>query len=256
MTQDPAANASDRHSESSSHAVPEDVGSAYAIEELLPDPLPAAPFALFQAWFDDAHARRQQPNPNAMTLATADEDGNPNARIVLCKEIRAEPGVVLFYTNYDGTKARELRQNARATLVFHWDHADRQVRISGPVTRATAAESDAYFKTRAWQSRLGAWSSRQSQPIESREVLLEQVMEKAIELGLDITALVDQTAKPGDFDIPRPPNWGGFRVWAARVELWCGGTGRVHDRAAWTRNLMPNNDGFTADDWACTRLQP
>jgi len=222
--------------------------------EMLPDPLPEQPFALFRGWFDEARAGRIQPNPNAMTLATVDPDGRPSARIVLCKAIHEDPGLIVFYTNYNGRKGRALDANPHASLVFHWDPLDRQVRIEGPVTRSPADESDAYFRTRRWESRLGAWACDQSRPIESREKLLEQVAERAIELGIDMTKLVDGRGE--DLEIPRPPHWGGYRVWAERVELWCAGSGRVHDRAEWTRTLTPAGDGYTGGPWSATRLQP
>jgi pyridoxamine 5'-phosphate oxidase len=228
---------------------------AFDHEEMLPDPLPAEPFALVRAWFDEAHARSVQPNPNAMTLATVDADGRPSARIVLCKALHPETGVVVFYTNYESRKGRALEANPRAALIMHWDALDRQIRIEGPVTRSPAEESDAYYNSRRWESRLGAWASKQSRPIESRDALMEQVAMQAMELGLDMTDIVDNEGK--NLQIPRPPHWGGFRVWAERVELWCGGTGRVHDRAQWTRTLAERADGDApSGDWTCTRLQP
>ncbi|MEM0983438.1 MAG: pyridoxamine 5'-phosphate oxidase [Planctomycetota bacterium] len=231
----------------------ESLSDAYD-DTMLPTPLPADPFPLFQAWFDEAHAKAHQPNPNAMTVATIDPEGTPSARIVLCKAIHPDPGRVVFYTNYKGRKGRALAANPHAAVIFHWDHPDRQVRIEGPVTRSPAEESDAYFKTRAWQSRLGAWASDQSEPIASREKLFEQIEQRAKELGITKEMLADDTA--GDIEIPRPPHWGGFRVWAKRVELWCGGTGRVHDRAEWTRELTPAGDEFDAGNWSRTRVQP
>ena len=233
--------------------MPDSLVEAYS-SEMLPDPLPGEPFGLFGAWFDEAREREIQPNPNAMTLATVDPDGRPSARIVLCKAIHPDPGRVVFYTNYNGRKGRALEANPYASLVFHWDPLDRQVRIQGPVTRSPAEESDAYFRSRRWESRLGAWASDQSEPIESREALLEQVAERAIELGIDMTKVVDGGGE--NLEIPRPAHWGGYRVWAERVELWCAGTGRVHDRAEWTRELTLADDGFTADPWSATRLQP
>ncbi|MEM1184822.1 MAG: pyridoxamine 5'-phosphate oxidase [Planctomycetota bacterium] len=215
--------------------------------ELLPDPLPAEPFTLFRAWFDGALDAKRQPNPNAMTLATVDADGRPSARIVLCKGIDEATGSVVFYTNYQSRKGRALDANPYATLVFHWDYADRQVRIEGRVEKATAHESDAYFQSRRWESRLGAWASEQSEPIASREDLLAQVTEKALDLELDMSAIVDGGGE--GLEIPRPAHWGGYRVVAERVELWCGGTGRVHDRAEWRR-------ASESGPWATTRLQP
>jgi pyridoxamine 5'-phosphate oxidase len=214
-------------------------------ESLLPDPLPESPFPLFREWFDRARADAHQPNPDAMTLATVGADGHPSARIVLCKGIEAEQGAVTFFTNTHSRKGREISGNPRVALVFHWDHADRQVRIEGSAQPVSPGEADAYFASRRWESRLGAWASRQSEPLASREVLLEAAAAKIQELDIDIAA-----ALRGDpVDIPRPPHWGGYRVVAQAVELWQGGTGRLHDRARWTRSEK-------GGAWASTRLQP
>ena len=133
--------------------------------DLLPDPLPAEPMALASAWLATAIAARQQPNPDAMVLATATASGLPSARIVLCKEFDVELGRVSFVTNYDSRKGRDLAENSRAALVFHWDHSHRQIRVEGIVVKAPASESDAYFASRNWQRRIGAWASAQSQPL-------------------------------------------------------------------------------------------
>ena len=136
--------------------------------DLLPDPLPAEPMALASAWLATALAARQQPNPDSMVLATATASGQPSARVVLCKEFDVEFGRVSFVTNYDSRKGRELAENARAALVFHWDHSHRQIRVEGVVVKAPEAESDAYFESRNWQRRIGAWASAQSQPLRAR----------------------------------------------------------------------------------------
>lgn len=222
--------------------------------ETLPDPLPDEPFALFGGWFDEAQASGNQPNPNAMTVATVTPDGKPGARIVLCKGVEPDRGSIVFYTNYQSPKGRALEANPYAALVFHWDHFDRQVRIEGVVERTSAAESDAYFQSRRWESRLGAWASDQSQPIESRARLLEKVTERAMELDLDIAKIAD--GKGEELEIRRPAHWGGFRVTAERVELWTGGTGRVHDRASWTRKPVAHNGAVEWGPWSATRLQP
>src|SRR6188508_3678283 len=151
--------------------------------DLLPDPLPAEPMALASAWLATALASRQQPNPDSMVLATATASGHPSARVVLCKEFDAELGRVSFVTNYDSRKGRELEENARAALVFHWDHAHRQVRIEGVVVKAPATESDEYFDSRHWHRRLGAWASAQSQPLRSREQLSAAVRAAAERFG-------------------------------------------------------------------------
>lgn len=221
----------------------------FIIDHALPDELPADPVEVLEAWLAEATEKAVQPNPNAMTLATVDAEGRPDARVVLCKDIDVAAGTITFFTNRTSRKGEELGANPRAALVFFWDHLDRQVRFEGPVTLASDAESDAYFRSRHWQSRLGACASDQSKPIESREALLEKVMLKAMELGVDID-------RGDEAEIPRPAHWGGYRVWAERVELWVNGPGRVHDRAAWTRTLTPEGDGYAAGPWSSTRLQP
>jgi len=232
---------------------PQSVSGAFT-RATLPEPLPGEPFTLFGEWFDEARAAGDQPNPNAMTLATVDADGKPTARIVLCKGMEPGPGCVHFYTNYTSVKGRSLEVNPHAALVFHWDHTDRQVRIEGVVTPMSAAESDAYFQTRPWQSRLGAWASDQSEPIASREKLLAQVEARAARFGL--TAEQVRTGEAEGIEIPRPTHWGGFRLWADRVELWVGGVGRVHDRAEWRRALTNANGEPAWGPWSSTRLQP
>ncbi len=224
--------------------------------ELLPDPLPSEPLVMLNQWMAESWQQRLQPNPNAMVLATTDEEGRPSARVLLCKEIVAQPGYLVFFTNYLSRKGRQLERNPRAAAVIHWDALHRQVRIEGPVVQAPAADSDAYFASRPWQSRLGAWASRQSEPLASREALREAVAATAQRFG------VPDPAHPGnegssDFVIPRPPHWGGYHLWAESVELWVEGEGRIHDRARWTRELTPQADGFfSTGAWSATRLQP
>ena len=219
----------------------------------LPDPLPPDPMPLFKAWFDDERTAKRQPNPNAMTLATVGDGGLPDARIVLCRGIDAANGVITFFTNYQGRKGRELAALPAAALVFHWDHTDRQVRIEGPVVQSPSDESDAYFRSRRWESRLSAWVSQQSQPIAARADLMDRVAVVLDELRL---SAADLLARGDDLPIPRPPHWGGFRVWARRVELWTGGPGRFHDRARWDRPLIPTDGTFHPGPWSATRLQP
>jgi pyridoxamine 5'-phosphate oxidase len=224
--------------------------------ELLPEPLPAEPLTLVSEWLAQAWAARTQPNPNAMALATSSSDGRPSARVVLCKDIVPQPGFVVFYSNYLSAKGRELQQNPRAAAVMHWDALHRQVRIEGPVAAAPATDSDAYFASRAWQSRVGAWASAQSEPIASRELLLAAVQDAARRFG------APAPGGPGPDDalqinIPRPPHWGGYRLWADTVELWVEGAARVHDRARWQRTLTPlGADSFRTGAWSATRLQP
>lgn len=219
--------------------------------EFLPQPLPTDPFPLFVAWFNDAAASKLQPNPNAFSLATIDPDGRPSVRIVLCKGIDPRAGSIEFFTNYTGRKGVALDANPRAAACFHWDAADRQVRIEGPVVRCSAARSDEYFASRPWESRIGAWASDQSRPIASRAQMESRIQAAIRRFGLD-------PAHPPDaaVSIPRPPHWGGFQIHAERVELWVCGSGRVHDRAAWMRSLTPRPPAFALGSWSATRLQP
>lgn len=208
------------------------------------------------AWLAEAWQRRTQPNPDAMVLATCDARGRPSARVVLCKQIVAQPGYLLFYTNYRSRKGSELATNARAAGVLHWDALHRQLRVEGRVVKATAAESDAYFATRAWQSRVGAWASQQSEPVASRDALVAAVRSSATRLGTpDPTSEAAQHAAPQS--VPRPGHWGGYRLWLDSVEFWVEGEYRIHDRARWQRTLEPADArGFVAGPWSATRLQP
>lgn len=231
--------------------------------EHLPDPLPDEPLTLADAWLAEAIRRAIQPNPNAMVLATADADGRPSARVVLCKQIVVHPGFLTFYSNYNSRKGRELQANARAAVVMHWDALHRQLRIEGPIVRASAADSDAYFASRNWQSRLGAWASQQSEPIASRAELYKAVAKTALRFALPAPPPDEQAPDPGQ-KIARPPHWGGYELWAEAVELWVEGSARIHDRARWTRTLSANdaaagataNAAFSPGPWSATRLQP
>jgi pyridoxamine 5'-phosphate oxidase len=224
--------------------------------ELLPDPLPSEPLVVLNQWMAQSWQQRLQPNPNARVLATTDPDGHPSARVVLCKEIVAQPGYLVFFTNYLSRKGRQLARNPRAAAVIHWDALHRQVRVEGPVVQAPAAASDAYFASRPWQSRVGAWASEQSAPIASREAMRKAVTSTAERFGVPDPT---QAAAEGstEIQIPRPPHWGGYHLWADSVELWVEGEARIHDRARWTRELTPQADGFfSAGPWSATRLQP
>jgi pyridoxamine 5'-phosphate oxidase len=224
--------------------------------ETLPDPLPGNPLIIAEQWLAQAQLDAEQPNPNAMILATVDGRGHPSARVVLCKEINPRPGYILFYTNYQSRKGRELQANARAAVVFHWDHHHRQVRAEGLVERLSDAESDAYFRTRPWQSQLGAWASAQSQPVESRQALAGAVTAMARRFGIPYAG--PGTAEPENVtaDVPRPPHWGGYRLYPEAVELWVEGEFRIHDRARWTRSLGDAPGPNPGAPWSATRLQP
>ena len=176
---------------------------------------------------------------------------------MLCKSFVADPGYVVFYTNYKSDKARDIEHNNNVALVFHWDSFGRQVRMEGVAIRSPAAESDAYFATRDWGSQLGAWGSDQSAPLESRSALIAQVGRRAMRLGVDAAKNLGSIAGDKRRAIPRPPHWGGFRVWPRRIELWIEGNDRIHDRARWERSLeRRDGDEFEVGNWTGTRLQP
>jgi pyridoxamine 5'-phosphate oxidase len=221
------------------------------LDRSLPDALPADPFPTFKAWYDEAHDLAAQPNPNAMTVATV-QDGQPSARVVLCRGMDLERGYLVFFTNRRSQKGREIDQpHARAAALFHWDHLELQVRMQGPVVESPPEESDSYWHARRFKSKLAAWASDQSEPVDRRETLIKKYEAVCAQFGVD----------PGTHEpekvIPRPPHWGGYRIWADRVELWCGSPIRFHDRARWTRDLTVDPGGdVEAGPWAATRLQP
>ena len=222
--------------------------------ETLPDPLPGNPLVVAAQWLAQARTDAAQPNPNAMVLATVDDRGYPSARVVLCKEINTEPGYIVFYTNYQSRKGRELISNRRAAVVFHWDHRHRQVRAEGPVELLSDTENDAYFRTRAWQSRLGVWASQQSRPIDSRQALADAVAQAARRFGIAYDGPGAPEPDHAAIDVPRPPHWGGFRLYPEAVELWVEGEFRIHDRAQWKRTFGDRPDAGAT--WSVTRLQP
>jgi pyridoxamine 5'-phosphate oxidase len=226
------------------------------ITDFLPDPLPAEPLGVAAEWLAEATRLAAQPNPNSMVVATTTPDGRPSARVVLCKEIVPKPGVVVFYTNYLSHKGREIAANPRVAVVMHWDHLHRQVRVEGVVEKLPAAESDAYFASRPWQRRVGAWASAQSRPVASRAELVATLEATSARLGVPVPGPELSDPDPG-VAIPRPPHWGGYRVWADAVELWTEGESRIHDRARWTRTLGANPaGGCEPGPWTATRLQP
>jgi len=210
-----------------------------ATKPALPTELPADPLPLLESWLKDAFAEIR--NAHAMTLATVDPEGHPTARMVLCRGVDTRAGWIVFYTDRESAKGQALDLNPRAALVFHWDAHERQVRIEGPVTLAPDSDSDAYWKSRPLDARVAASASDQSRPIGSRAAFLAKVEEEAQRSG---------------GDIPRPKRWGGYRVWAERVELWVGQPARAHDRALWTRSLTPTGEDFSGGPWHSTRLQP
>jgi pyridoxamine 5'-phosphate oxidase len=189
------------------------------------------PLSLFRRWFDQAIAAELS-DPNAMTLATCTPDGIPSARVVLLKNL--DDRGFTFFTSYESRKGREMAMNPRVALVFLWQQLERQVRVEGSVEVVTPAESDAYYVTRPLGSRLGAWASRQSQVIPNREFLETQHAELM--------------TKYPDGNVPRPPNWGGYRVLPTAIEFWQGRPSRLHDRILFTLQA----DGR----WDRVRLSP
>lgn len=235
------------------------VGDPFSSGGTLPETLPEHPWGVFQEWWDDAHTgdggKPVQDNPNAMTLGTLGEGGMPSCRIVLCKKMDLDAGWICFFTNYKGRKGRQLKAHPKGAACFHWDSLDRQVRLEGEIRVSPAKESDDYFASRALISRLGAWASEQSEPIASREDLLMHYADVMERFGIGADTLMNDLSGRS-VTIPRPDHWGGFRLWASRVELWIGGKGRFHDRAVWTRELTPKGDEFETGPWQSTRLQP
>lgn len=190
------------------------------------------PFALFAEWMKDAE--KSEPNdPNGMALATVDEEGLPNVRMVLLKGVDAQGFV--FYTNFKSQKGQELLATMKAALCFHWKSLRRQVRIRGLIEKVTDAEADAYFNSRPRDSRIGAWASQQSRALESRFALE--------------TAVAMYTAKYALGEVPRPPQWSGFRVKPLAIEFWHDRPFRLHDRLAFRR-------ADTSSSWTKARLYP
>lgn len=219
------------------HAQPDATNPVPEDRPAFSDPLPHDPIPVLSRWLSEAESAtrtdpRAPPDWNAMVLATATPDAAPSARVVLCKQLEPAPPAIVFYTNYESRKARELEANPRAAAVFFWPHLHRQARVEGRIARTSAEESDAYFRSRPYLSRLGAIASRQSRPLSSRSELLARVA---------LTAASSPTAST------RPEQWGGYRLIISHVELWHAAPGRLHDRAAWT--LGPSS-------WSSTRLFP
>ena len=223
----------------------------------LPDALPNDPMHWVDAWLIDAADKAVKRNPNSMALVTSTADALPSARMVLCKDFHADPGYLVFYTNYNSNKARQIEENSNVAVLFHWDQLGRQVRIEGQAVRSPDAESDAYFASRDWGSQIGAWGSDQSAPLESRNALIAQVAKRALKLGVNVAKNLQSIIGSDQPTISRPPHWGGYRVWASRVELWIEGKDRIHDRARWERTLTrQHDDSFVVGEWSGNRLQP
>ena len=192
------------------------------------------PFDIARRWLSEAEGT--EPNdPNAIALATVDETGMPDVRMVLLKEIEGQgtDGGFVFYTNYESAKGRQIAASGKAAFVMHWKSLRRQIRVRGHVTRVEGAQADAYYNSRALQSRIGAWASRQSQPLESRAALVAEAAKLGLRYG----------THP-----PRPTFWGGFRVAPAQIEFWADGAFRLHDRFRWDKD--------ESGTWFVERLSP
>ena len=188
------------------------------------------PFDIARAWLEEARA--SEPNdPNAVAVATVDAEGMPNVRMVLMQDFD-DRGFV-FYTNYDSAKGRQIASTGKAAFVMHWKTLRRQVRVRGHVTRVEGPQADAYYNSRALQSRIGAWASQQSRPLESRAALLAEAARQGLRHGTNP---------------PRPPFWGGFRITPRQIEFWADGAFRLHDRFRW--------DKEATGVWIVERLSP
>lgn len=189
------------------------------------------PFEIARTWLAEAE-KTEVNDPNAIALATVDKDGMPNARMVLLKEIEAQAFV--FYTNYESAKAQEVEQAGKASFVMHWKSLRRQIRVRGDISREEGPQADAYYESRSMKSRLGAWASKQSQPLESRATLMAEVAKITATKGTNPS---------------RPPFWGGYRIKPVEIEFWADGTFRLHDRFVWRRQNEQ-------DEWSVFRLNP
>jgi pyridoxamine 5'-phosphate oxidase len=194
------------------------------------DKMDADPYELFDSWFAEAKASEIN-DPDAMAIASVDSAGMPSVRMVLLKEVIPEGFV--FYTNYNSRKSAELLATGKASFVMHWKSLRRQVRVCGQVSQVPAEQSDAYFSSRPRGSRIGAWASDQSKPLESRQ---------------DLQAAVAAAEARYSDDIPRPPHWGGFLIQPDEIEFWADGEFRLHDRFRYTKSASGN--------WQAERLYP
>ena len=189
------------------------------------------PFQITRDWLELA-SQSEVNDPNAMSLATVDAKGLPNVRVVLLKDI--EDDAFVFYTNYESAKGNEIAASGKAAFVLHWKSIRRQIRVRGTVAREAGEIADSYYKSRSLESKIGAWASQQSRPLESRATLMSEVERLSAAIGADPE---------------RPPFWGGFRIIPLEMEFWSDGKSRLHDRHRWTR--------VTSDhSWEITRLNP
>jgi pyridoxamine 5'-phosphate oxidase len=221
------------------------------------------PLEVVAVWLEQAAESGLWRNPSAMAVATVGPDGRPSVRMVLLKQLNVAEGYGVFYTHYRSRKGREIEQSAWAAAVLYWEAHGRQARLEGPVLRSPAQESEAYFASRPLESQLNAWASAQSEPLESFDALERRAAQKAGELGIERgrtaapSSDVDRAgAAASSVRVPRPPGWGGYRLWCAAVELWVEGRGRFHERIRFERVLEPVDGGFRGREWHAQRLQP
>ena len=202
----------------------------YSREELSEEHVARDPFSQFAVWMNEAISA-QLPEPTAMCLSTADAAGRPSSRMVLLKGF--DQSGFVFYTNYNSQKGRELAENPNAALNFFWPELERQVRISGSVSKVSPEESDEYFKTRPFTSRVGAWASNQSEKLESKMALAAEAAKLALKYATG--------------NVPRPPHWGGYRLVPDQIEFWQGRPSRLHDRIVYD---------LVEGAWKISRLSP
>ena len=210
------------------------------------------PLLLLQSWFNEALELDLQPNPDTMVIATSNSQGLPNVRMVLCKEINTEEGYVVFYTNYNSVKSMEIKENPKCSALFHWDKLGYQIRIRGEILQSPDEENDAYFASRHLGSQVGAWASNQSNPVVDRQALDDQFRKI-----LDRFNLTNESITRNEKKIPRPPHWGGYRLWIEEIEFWLNQKDRLHDRLHFKRALtISSEDIETEKNWTVKRLQP
>jgi len=210
------------------------------------------PLLLLQSWFNEALELDLQPNPDTMAIATSNSQGLPNVRMVLCKEINTEEGYVVFYTNYNSVKSMEIKENPKCSALFHWDKLGYQIRIRGEILQSPDEENDAYFASRHLGSQVGAWASNQSNPVVDRQALDDQFRKI-----LDRFNLTNESITRNEKKIPRPPHWGGYRLWIKEIEFWLNQKDRLHDRLHFRRALTISSEGIeTEKNWTVKRLQP
>lgn len=207
-----------------------DIRKDYSREELSKARVAADPFTQFGLWMDEAIAAKV-PEPTAMTLSTAGADHRPSSRVVLLKGF--DDSGFVFFTNYKSRKGRAITENPFAAVNFFWPELERQINISGSVTKVSDAESDEYFASRPFTSRVGAWASHQSETIDSRMIIMTRAAKLLV--------------KYAGGSVPRPPHWGGYRIAPDRIEFWQGRQSRLHDRICYERS---------GDSWEIFRLSP